>query len=324
MKKNTVLRHLRKNQLQKIIFPLGLLLLCLFIADKTSVRSRLFPQKVINETDILEETLVEGRYLSISPDELLYTGYDAYRNMENKAYCYYHLTENRCYFYLLGSKDEVSRLPLKVKIVKKPELQKSLISFMAKDLNWTEEGLRSISSPYFFSAVEFLPVYELTLFVLLGLGFVVSLIGLLQGLTLIFFPHLALALRRLKKYDTEKHPLAVMEKELSTNPLVKCDTFYLTEHYFIALEDISIVVLPINSLIWVYRHATLFRVLGHRFSPKYHLELMTRDGKLYECSNHTKEETDIMMREIQKLRPDVLIGYNQKNKEQAHEKINRI
>lgn len=322
MKKNTVLRHLRKNQLQKIIFPLVLLLICLFITDKLSVRSRLFPQKVTSEADILEENLIDGRYLSISPDELFYTGYDSYQNTDNKAYCYYHLTKNRCYFYLLDNKEEGYQLPLKVKIVKKPELQKDLIRYMAKDLNWTEEGLRSISSPYFFSAVEYLPAYEIPLFILLGLGFMISIVGLLQGLTLILFPHLALAVRRLKKYDTEKHPLAVMEKELSTNPLVKCDTFYLTKHYFIALEDISIVVLPVASLIWVYRHATLFHFLGHRFSPRYHLELMTRDGKLYECSNHTKEETDMIMRKIQELRPDVLIGYNQENKEKAHEKIN--
>lgn len=326
MRKSTVLQHLRKNQLKKLIFPLILLLLCINISGKLSVLPRLFPEKIQDESEALKRKDAEDSYLTITPDTLYYTGYDVYRNAAAKGSYYYRLTENHCYFYLIETPDDASAEPVingrsfRVKVVKKPKLQTDLVRFMAKDLNWTEEGLLAITSPYFFSSVEYISSPEIPVLLLLTLGFIVSMAGLLQGLFLILFPHLALAVSRLKKYDSERQPLLALEKELSEDPLVICGTLYLTKHYFIALEDIRTIVLPIASLVWIYRHTTLYRFLGHRFSPRYHLVLMTHDGKLYECPNHTKEETDQIIRGIRDISPDILIGYNAKNREKAYKK----
>ncbi len=82
-----------------------------------------------------------------------------------------------------------------------------------------------------------------------------------------------------------------------------------TPHYCTVLENIRTLILPLDSLIWVYRHTILHKFLRFRFKPSYHLIFVLKNGKTYECMRFTKEETETVMTAIAGRYPDVLIGF---------------
>ena len=137
-----------------------------------------------------------------------------------------------------------------------------------------------------------------------------------------FRPDKAATFSRLSRYEGS-HGLNQVEDEMANRVFVQSGPFYITEHYMIALAGAETQILPLSSIVWLYRHSSFFKLFHHHLKPTYHLAFMDEYGKIYETSSKEKEDTTAVIRAIRKYRPDVLIGYTQENREEAKKRIKK-
>ncbi len=322
MHKRVILRHIRKNQLQRMILPIILLVICILLFLDLPFRDQLFPVKLESKADFKEAFAAGATYAQIKSDTLYYSGYDFVRGKRVEGHYYYSLSDGRCRFYLLkadadGPESILEPAVLKGKLIYKQDLYTQLVTSMSQSLDWTYQGLASISEPYFFSTVDYTTSKMIVLYAVLATGFAAACLGFLHAFLLLGFPQLTMAILRLRRYGKSSNILADVEKEMKEGCIAQTNTLYLTPHYCTVLENIRTLILPLDSLIWVYRHTILHKFLRFRFKPSYHLIFVLKNGKTYECMRFTKEETETVMTAIAGRYPDVLIGFSDQNKADA-------
>jgi hypothetical protein len=73
-----------------------------------------------------------------------------------------------------------------------------------------------------------------------------------------------------------------------TLPQLATDDLFITEHFFIAVTDRTVAVVPIREIIWVYKHSTLHKFLWYHFSISYTLSLTARKHIYIQFPKNTK------------------------------------
>ena len=179
MKKNSITQHIQMSLLRRIIYPLLFLVLVLFIL----VRQPMLEYFVIGDADAFAplsgpaETLT---YIRTNAVDLFYTGDDYYVNGTLTGHYYYQLSDGYCRIYILKpstgrpAEAHIGAMTVSGKLVKNPEGRETLIKDLAEALDWTYDGLASVTDPYFVNQVVYFPLQEKILFgiVTLGLGLI--------------------------------------------------------------------------------------------------------------------------------------------------------
>lgn len=132
----------------------------------TTVLLIIFPfSKIINPKQITDFTTLStdshSKYVTLTIDTLYYSGFDYAKNDITKGHYYYALKDDTCLFLLLESqsektpKEKLTDVNISCKLVKDETALADLATSMAKQINWTRDGLLSITCPYIASTIHY-------------------------------------------------------------------------------------------------------------------------------------------------------------------------
>lgn len=333
MKNSFIYENIRRSLLCRLLFPLALLAAALFLSAKIPRDNFLQPRPLNSRSHF--ENFYNRNLPHIVTDvpELYYTGFNYTVNGQICGYYYYTLIDGYCQFYLLKQpiadvrKDQTSisspphkKLRGRLVTLDREEFD-SLTAGMAKALNWNPLSLRQITAPYVVSDLPY-PLYQnlLLLFLLYGCILLAS-VDLMFSLAYIIWPARSPTFRYLKAFGEVRTLLPKVEMEIKHLTIIKAGSIYLTPSYMVNLDTVRTLILPLQSVLWIYYHSHLRRFLGLRVNLHYTLHIVAKDGKTYDFTKKTQNELDCILTILKERRPDILCGYSEQNKAAAKKKI---
>ena len=262
-------------------------------------------------------------YVEFTADTLYYTGYDYTENGKITGAYYYNIYDGTCIYFLLSDDqcknrpEQLSNIPIKARLQSGGKLQTELIQQMSADLNWTAQGLSAVSSRILINAVDYLLLKHIVFFTITLVIFAVSLMIALNMLSQLIFPLLYPACFHLRRYGSVREQTAQAEQELHEVPLLKAGIFTITEHYLISFGKAQLSILPLDEIVWGYKHSNLHRFRLKKLRLTYTLRLTARKGLTLIENSQPKEDVDAVLDYIAEYNPEILIGYTKKNERLA-------
>lgn len=284
------------------------------------------PTQIENPADVVSLYQEGITYVEFTADTLYYTGYDYMENGKRTGSYYYNIYDGTCIYFLLPNNQcvnrpsELYRVPVKARLQNGGRLQTELIQQMASDLNWTAQGLSAVSSRILINAADYLLLKHMILFAVSLIIFVVSLITALNTVLQLIYPLLYPSCFHLRRYGSVKEQITLAEAELHDIPLLKAGIFTITEHFLISISKSQLYILPLDEIIWGYKHSNLHRFRLRRLRLTYTLRIMAHNGLILVADSQPKEDVDAVLDYISDYNPEILIGYTKKNERLAKQR----
>ena len=233
---------------------------------------------------------------------------------------YYTMLGEDCVIVLLRPDDCQQGLPTiehmtaRCKIIHNSTAVDTLLTHLSEDLSWSKEGISSTVSPYMLSqpdATNFLT--DLCIFLYVASGLYAAVCALLYAL-FILFPILSPPCLRLGVYGRPRALLEQAEEELKTLPQLATEDMFITEHFFIETSNFGVAIVPIASIIWIYKYSTLHKFLWHHFSISYTLYITTDKRQYIRCPKNIKSDIDGIMDYLAEANHNILVGFSEENR----------
>ena len=247
-----------------IVFPLG---------------AMLRPAQLSDNTKIADAYKNHHRYVRMTFTDLKFSGYTCETYGQTRGYYYYTTQKNNCSIILLTPHTceeglpTIDRLTVTGRIVKGKESYLALLSQLSSDLNWTETGIRNQLSSYYFSEPDYhLTTTRILFFAYFG-SMIYTVLYLLICMVYIRFPVLSPPCQNLIVFGHPGQILAEAEEELATLPQLATEDMFITEHYFIMTSPYGNAIVPIQEILWIYKHSTLHKMLWYHFSISYTMHI---------------------------------------------------
>lgn len=324
--------NLRKSLFRKLLLPVLLLLLCAVLYTsfrQIPIKEMLNPTDIGQEEDLKTLYGAETTYVNAAADTLYYSGCDYTRNGKTAGHFYYSLTNNFCRFYLIKAKnnelpkESMSGVVLKGRIVDAGSLYEPLVEMVSKQLEWTADGLAELSDAYMVSTMDYWNWQQLAFLSAYLLCLVTALADLLILLLYLIFPLYVPALWRLRKYGNPKALISKAELEMKHLRQADADSMYVTPGYFVNVDTLHTLVVPLEKTVWIYTLAQMHKLLGTRRKLSCTIHIVMEDGHIYECCKKRREDADAVLQAVASEHEDILIGYSEENKRLARERNNR-
>ena len=319
MKKNGITSHIRMSLLRRIIYPLLFLVLVLVIL----LRQPMLEYFVIGDADTFAplsgpaETLT---YVRTNAKDLYYTGDDYYVNGSLTGHYYYQLSDGYCRIYILKpsagrpAEPHIEAMSVSGKLVKNPEGRETLIKDLAEALDWTYEGLASVTDPYFVNQVVYFPLQEKILFGIVVVSLLLSLIGLFSTLIPLLFPHTSTSFRKLKEYGDADKLMKDAEEELRFDCILREGNIALTPKYLIEFNADKTAVIPLESVLWVYEYQRMKYDRKTRREKMYYTErIVTINGDAYSLEDRPRAVLDQINEVLTERYPNFFFGYSEEH-----------
>lgn len=335
MKAQEIYSKIRKIYLRNIILPIVAIIipLCLLIFIPFD---KVLKPKVVNSTQEAIAAIEEGyKYIEISIDRLIYSGYDYMRDEDVYGQYYYDLVDGKqCLFYLLEPEKEVNRetyiysVNRKVRVEETNGIFDNMMSMFANSIGWTEEGVREITNKYILSEMSYHYNVMLSLYVLIVATLVYGVGLLIYSLVIIACPILcpriiiAKWLFRSGRHSNLTKFVKLIAKETEDENAISIGSMYITKHFIINLDSRDFDLIPIDRIIIAYEHSTLKSFLGMHLKVWYTLHLKCSKLWRFHISRKTLEEANSVLDYIRTNKPDTLVGYTNENKELVKEIVN--
>lgn len=269
------------------------------------------------ENDVFVKTTING---------LTFTGYTQVSATRNTGYYYYYTKSNGNVGIILLSPftceeglTEIESVTVYAKVCYGGTNYKSLIDAMAIDLNWTERGLYDSTTYYYLSEPDYGFRFGMLAFVIAVAFAVYTIIYLVECIIYSAFPYLAPCCLKLAPFGNPKEMLYEADKELATLPQLATEDMFITEHYFIAISKFGIAFVPIEKIMWIYKHSTLHKLFWYHFHISYTLNI-TADNKLYiKCPKNLKSDIDGIIDYLSEANHNILVGFSEENRKKVHE-----
>ncbi len=322
--------HIKHICKQRCIFPIVAIIILVALLFIVPFGKILRPEKVEGVFNVKPSQ----EFVEISTGKMKYTGYDVKNGFGKKYSYYYALKDGKCTFALISKKDidasikdlpdgsvkeEIKNVTFKAKVTKNNSSYKKMISLFAKDLNWTEEGLKSISTGIVVSAADYHPYRYLFGFWLIIFLIALAVIRLVVAILGFKDPYRYPVCSYLSK--EELHDLIdEAQEELDSENYLQINATYITENYFIDLDSSGTFVIPFKDIIWVYR-------LGKRgFDIKkqaltYTINFITRDGVIIKVTRKSSDEALAIMKSIKATEYEIITGHSDEKRQQIKEYI---
>lgn len=320
MKNSIIIKHIQRSLLIRLIFPLVLLSVSLFLLHGIPLKRHISPRTVDPATAFSSAYDPDNLRVSVDTENLRYTGYDSMKNGSSFGSYYYTLKDGRCQFYLLKSDPQTAPAI----VIGQAAFNGFLIPMdsgeydeitagIAESIGWTEEGVRSAAEPYMISAIDFYYWKQALLIGILFLCIQIPLFDILLTLFYLIRPDFSRPVRRLSRYGDAKTHLMKAEMEMRHTCLVQTDSIYLTPNYLVNMDRTRTLVVPLDCLAWAYYHGQLHRIFGMRRSLSYTFRLMDINGKGMEFSCGPREPLDKLLTVLSEQRPAMLTGCTEEN-----------
>jgi hypothetical protein len=200
------------------------------------------------------------------------------------------------------------------KIVKSNDSYQALLSAMASDLEWTDTGIKNEMPGYYFSEPDYGIMLTPILFVVYFGTMIYAILSLMLYLLYIRFPFLSPTCQNLVVFGHPKKMLEEAEEELATLPQLATEDMFITEHYFIMTSPYGNAVVPIQEILWIYKHSTLHKFLWYHFSISYTMHITANKHLYIHCPKNLKSDIDGIMDYLAEANHNILVGFSEENR----------
>lgn len=313
---------------KRLIAPTLYLIFAAALFCMAPVASVLFPAELSDLSDMNEFHSKKTSFASASLKDLKFTGYTRMRGSRTVGYYYY--TDNpgkkECCVILLSPSTceqgmpQIEQITVRGKILKADKAYDALLANLSKDLSWTKSGIRSKMSAYYLSEPDFRYYPGIFLFLLLIGSVIFAAASILLSILFIYKPYLYPSCQKLKHFGKPKELMEMAEEELATLPQLATEDMFITEHFFIEISRYGIAIIPIQEITWIYKHSTLHKLFWYHFSISYTLHIIANKHVYIRCPKNTKSDIDGIIDYLSEANHDILVGFNEKNRQKVHGK----
>lgn len=321
---NYISGHIRRVYARRLVSPVLYLILLIILWLAFPMYNILFPRTLAAADDLNIYTDHHSSYVETTLSDLYFTGYTGSFLGRTSSYYYYCMRNGRCTIVLLSPSTCEEGLPfiesvhIRGRVMEGTPDFHTLLEHLAKDLNWTEKGIKEKVNSCFISEPAFGLIPGAVLVLVCFSTGAYTLFRILLDLLYIRFPVFAPACRQLGRFGKPGELLAQAETELATLPQLATEDMFITEHYFIVLANYGAAVIPIQEMLWIYKHSTLHKILWHHFSISYTLHVTARKHLYFQCPKNMKSDIDGIMDYLAEANHDILVGFSEENRLKVH------
>lgn len=318
-------KNIKTYYKRKLFSPAVYLVLLLLVWHIFSLTELLFPASLTTSDTLESMHRNEIKYVNAQLTDLHFTGYTRTFLGNTTGYYYYTLRNGECFFVLLSPKSCEEGIPTISDIYVSAELSRgsstyqTLLDNVAKDLNWTGNGIRSKVSAYYLSEPDFNPIGNTLLFGFIFATGIYALISLVLSLLYILFPWMSPPCQDLGLFGNTKKLLAQAEEELATLPQLATEDIFITEHFFIFTSNYGNAIIPISKIIWIYKYSTMHKFFWYHFSITYTLHISASKYLYLQCPKNIKSDIDGIIDYLSEANHNILVGFSEENRLKAQE-----
>ncbi|MCR5273155.1 MAG: hypothetical protein K6E13_09245 [Lachnospiraceae bacterium] len=311
---------------RRMFAPIVFLLMLVILWVQYPISNMVLPTPITSSEKLSDMYRENDLFVITTITDLTFTGYTQVNAIRNTGYYYYYKKSNGNIGIILLSPftceeglTEIESVTVHAKVCYGGTNYKSLIDNMAIDLGWTERGLYDSTTYYYLSEPDYGFRFGLFVFILSVAFAIYTLIYLIRCILYQMFPYIAPCCLKLSPFGNPKDLLAEADKELATLPQLATEDMFITEHYFIEISKYGIAFVPIDKILWIYKHSTLHKLFWYHFHISYTLNI-TADNKLYiRCPKNIKSDIDGIMDYLSEANHDILVGFSEENRKKVHE-----
>lgn len=318
-----ITKNIRAYYRKRLVAPICFLLLLSALWFLFPLEAILHPAP-FTAADTLESAYEDKKeYVTVTFNNLTFTGYTSTRFGSTNGYWYYEVRNHKCNLVLLSPATCEEGLPTIESLTticlieKEDTLYSELLSLLATDLLWTQEGITSQMPAYYFSEPGYNPVTNAILFIVYFGSSYFAAFSLLRYLLFILCPALAPACQNLIIYGNPFEQLAEAEEELATLPQLATEDMFITEHYFIMTSPYGNAIVPIQEILWIYKYSTLQKFLWYHFSISYTLHISANKHLFIQCPKNIKSDIDGIIDYLAEANHNIMVGFNEENRLKA-------
>lgn len=315
-----ITRNIRAFYKRRLYSPIIYLVILFVLWLIFPIGEMISPIRLVNAGEIESIYDAKKEYVTVTFENLTFTGYTTKRFGLTNGYWYYGEKDNTCYIALLTPHTCEEGLPTiesitaNCRIVNHPKLYEQLLTSLSTDLEWTIEGLENQLPPIYYSEPDYNPMTNTLLFLVYFGTLIYTLISLSRYTLYIYKPHLAPACQNLIVFGNPKKQLEEAEEELATLPQLATEDMFITEHYFIMTSPYGNAIVPIQEIQWIYKYSTLHKFLWYHFSISYTLHISANKHMYIQCPKNIKSDIDGIIDYLSEANHNILVGFTEENR----------
>lgn len=315
-----ITRNIKAFYRKRLFSPIVYLVFLILLWIVFPLSSILFPDNLDLNSSLEQEYLSGKRYVSASFTNLTFTGYTSSFWGSTNGYYYYGTYGDECIIVLLTPSTCEEGLPsidsihIRAHLHKGGDSYRTLLSNLANDLSWTESGIYGQMPSYFVSEPDFNTRISTVLFTIYFASGLYALFCVIVYLIYIQFPALSPACQNLIVFGHPIRMLEEAEEELATLPQLATEDMFITEHYFIMTSPYGNAIVPINEILWIYKHSTLHKFLWYHFSISYTMHITANKHLYIHCPKNIKSDIDGIMDYLAEANHNILVGFSEENR----------
>lgn len=316
-------RSIKSLYRKRLIAPMLYLILAAVLWTTLPVLSVTFPTKLSKLSQM--ERLYQNKdvYVSASLKDIKFTGYTKTLFNRTIGYFYYigNADERECSVILLSPTTceqglpVIHKLSVRGKILAADQNYNALLENLSSDLSWTLSGIRSKVNGYYLSEPDFRYEAGIFLFFILTVSTVFSCLSILLCVLFMARPDLSPPCQMLGHFGKPRELLALAEEELATLPQLATEDMFITEHFFIETSKYGIAIVPIQEIIWIYKHSTLHKLFWYHFSISYTLNITANKHVYIHCPKNIKSDIDGIIDYLSEANHNILVGFSEENRQ---------
>lgn len=306
---------------RRILSPLIITIITIVVLIICPFATVFNPPKVNDVFDVTKE----HSFVDVSADILYYTGYNLI-TYSGKTYGYYYtLKDGNCVFSVIPvngtAKEKISNYHFLAKVAIPNKSYKKMLKSFSQDINWTETGIKEVTSSYVLSNADYHPISYVVLFWLVLIVLFISLKNLIFAISCLFNPYYYPVCSFLGK-ELQQALIDDAQCELDTGNYLQINNTYITENYFMDFDVKKISIIPLNEIVWCYR---LGRVPMNPkvIDPVYSLHFTIISGIEITVHHKTSDEALETINSIRATGYPIIIGHSEGKRRKAKKIINK-
>lgn len=318
--KHYISNSIRKSYARRLFLPCIVLLLLIVIWVVYPIHAMLKPTKIKQGDNLSKYSGITSSNVEVTIDHLYFTGYTSSLFGRSNGYYYYTIWDKKCLILLLSPStceeglSSMDNVTIKASILAPGRALDQLMFNLSTDLNWTSDGLLEQMDSYYLNELR-LTGGSSTLFLLLYFGCLIyTILYIVISLVWVIFPRFSPPVLALRRFGNPNKLLALAEEELSTLPQLATEDMFITESFFIEVSLEGIAIVPIQEIIWVYKHSTLHKFLWYHFVISYTLHITGTHHYYIRCPKNIKSDIDGIMDYLAEANHNILVGFNEENR----------
>jgi len=320
MNSSKLKQSIQRVNLFRTIFPILFLLLLLIVALQFPLVNCLFPTNIDSSKTATELYNSKSIYVKTTTGKLYYTGYDYLKGSSVKGHYFYSLENGKCTIYLFsttyfknGVPSTIDNVEFKAMLIHNRSNVDQLLKLMAKDMNWTYDGLASCTDTVIISQLNYAVIPSVLIGIILFIAFSFSLGHILILFFNVYKPQYAFTFLIFGHLQARKKIILEAAHELETKVYFNSENMYLTKNYFIYISNFNIAIIPLKNMAWAYKYSRLHKyfIFGEMV---YNVKIYTKTKFQYIFSGKTKEAADNLLAYLEDKNENMLIGYTYENR----------